>query len=193
MQYTGRPSVGLNGTCVSAPQSEHLAECISLGPPNPRSDLRGRLSTYAYLLLNSLAAARGSRQYRSGRSSISYRRIKQASRGRPRGPERDSAPVLHAQEWSRLRMVRRSALDKNVVDRVENTTWPGQYLRQTCQSAGIELGPKPFPIYRTKRLIHGRLVLGDRAPRWGDTIIHLPISGVLCRITLNVVPFAVSS
>jgi hypothetical protein len=32
LQYTGLPSVGLNGTSVSAPQSEQVALCISLGP-----------------------------------------------------------------------------------------------------------------------------------------------------------------
>ena len=35
LQYTGRPSVGLNGTSQSFPQSEHFVLCISLGPPKP--------------------------------------------------------------------------------------------------------------------------------------------------------------
>jgi len=35
LQYTGRPSVGLNGTSQSFPQSEHFAGCISRGPPKP--------------------------------------------------------------------------------------------------------------------------------------------------------------
>ena len=35
LQYTGRPSVGLNGTSQSLPQSAHFAGCISRGPPKP--------------------------------------------------------------------------------------------------------------------------------------------------------------
>jgi len=31
LQYTGLPSVGLNGTSVSFPQSAQIALCISLG------------------------------------------------------------------------------------------------------------------------------------------------------------------
>ena len=36
LQYTGLPSVGLNGTSVSTPQSEQVTFVISLGPLLPR-------------------------------------------------------------------------------------------------------------------------------------------------------------